>query len=57
MAGARARTWRGADPRQVARWSGGGGSSRCGGGAGAGAAGEAEEGLRVDFALAEGFFL
>ena len=35
MAGARARTWRGADPRQAARRSGGGG-------AGAGAAGGAD---------------
>jgi len=42
MAGARARTWRGADPRQAARRSGGGRSSRRGGGAGAGAAGGAD---------------
>jgi len=58
--GARARPWQGADPRQAARWSGGGGSSRCGGGAGAGAAGEARvdvlEGLSVDFPLVQRLF-
>ena len=60
MAGARARPWRGADPRQAARWSGGSGSSRYDGGAGAGAAGKAQvdvlEGLWVDFELVQGFF-
>ena len=57
MVGARAGPWRGADSRQAAQWSSGCSSYRLGGGAGAGAAGEAKEGLRVDFALAEGFFL
>ena len=51
-----AEPWREADSRQAAQWSGGCSSYRRGGGAGAGAFGEAEEGLRVDFALAEGFF-
>ena len=31
VAGSRAGQWRGAGPRQAARWSGGGSSSRCGG--------------------------